>query len=755
MGALTAEKRRLVVVSNRLPFTLKRSGEGWRTERSTGGLATAMGPILERTRGIWIGWSGEASGATDERRQKTLARWAERERYFAVDLPPDVAEGFYEGFANQALWPLFHSFPGMLKFNPAHWQAYVEANRRFLSVLIEHLRPDDLVWIHDYQLMLLPQLLREARPDARVGFFLHIPFPSSAIFRLLPRREELLLGLLGADYIAFHTHGYLQHFRASALRILGMDSLMDRIEVGGRSVRLDALPIGIAPREFIDLLESDEPTINRVAEIRARYAGRHILLGIDRLDYTKGIPERLRTYRRLLQDFPDLRGKVSLIQVAVPSREVIPMYKELRQEVDELVGKINGQFSTPDWTPIVYMRRGMPRSELVALYAAAELAWVTPLRDGLNLVAKEYVACQPEGAGALVLSEFAGAAAEMGEAFLVNPYDEERTAETIARVLSLPAAERRERMSALHRRVVRNSVFAWGERFISNLSGAAVARIVRPSESPERLPTERAVTAFRAASRRLLLLDYDGTLVTYASRPQDAVPPRELLALLAELASDAASQVVIISGRSRFDLESWFGEVEGLWIVAEHGAIMRSPLTGEWELYRPGYASEWKQQVQPVLEHFMDRTPGSFIEEKEFSLVWHYRMSDPEFGEWLANELVANLGQMLAETELRAFHGQKSVEVKPLWANKGEVLARLAEGASGEPSFCFAAGDDRTDEDLFASLAGDAWTVHIGDGRSRAQFCLPGPAELRLVLDSFAQARRSEPAAMLNAAPAT
>ncbi|HEV2911880.1 MAG TPA: bifunctional alpha,alpha-trehalose-phosphate synthase (UDP-forming)/trehalose-phosphatase [Pyrinomonadaceae bacterium] len=740
------EDRRLVVVSNRLPFTLKRAGDGWRTERSAGGLATAMGPILERTRGIWIGWSGEASGATDDRRQKLLDRWAERERYFAVDLTPDVAHGFYEGLANQALWPLFHHFPGLFKFDPAHWLAYTEANHRFRDVVVKHLRPNDLVWIHDYQLMLLPSLLRECVPEARVGFFLHIPFPSSAVFRLMPRREELLRGLLGADYIAFHTYGYLQHFRASTLRILGMDSQMDRIEVGGRSVRLDALPIGIAPSEFTELLQRDEATRARLSEIRERYAGRYLLLGVDRLDYTKGIPERLRTFRRLLEAFPELRGKAVLIQVAVPSREVIQMYKELRQEVDELVGKINGQFSTPDWTPIVYMRRGIPRSELAALYAAADLAWVTPLRDGLNLVAKEYVACQSGGDGVLVLSEFAGAAAEMGEAFLVNPYDEERTAEVIARALALPSEERRERMAALHRRVLRNNVFAWGDRFISNLSEAVAGSARRPSEKPERLPTERARSAFHEAAHRLLLLDYDGTLVPYATRPQDAAPPPDLISLLSRLASDAANRVAVVSGRSRYDLEAWFGHIQGLWIAAEHGAILRSPQTGAWELYRTNYSDEWKQQVVPVLEHFVDRTPGSFIEEKEFSVVWHYRMSDPEFGEWLANELVANLEQMLAETELRAFRGQKSVEVKLVWANKGEVLARLAESSSEEPSFCLAAGDDRTDEDLFARLPDNAWTVHIGDRRSRAQFRLSNPQELRQLLTSFAEPARTEAA---------
>lgn len=743
MSAVENSNGRLVVVSNRLPFTLKRSGDGWRTDRSTGGLATAMGPIIERTGGIWVGWSGDSSDPADERRQKTLKRWAERERYFAVDIPQEIAAGFYEGYSNQTLWPLFHQFPSLLNFKPKHWRAYVEANRRFRDVTLEHVQPGDTIWVHDYQLMLLPQLLREALPEARIGFFLHIPFPSSPIFRLLPRREELLQGLLGADYLAFHTYGYLQHFRASALRILGLDSRMDALEVGGRSVRLDALPIGIAPGEFTGLLERDEETIKRREELRGRFKGRRVLLGVDRLDYTKGIPERLRTFRRLLKHAPELRGKVILIQVAVPSREVISMYKELRQEVDELVGKINGEYSTPDWTPITYIRRGIPRSELAALYAVADLAWVTPLRDGLNLVAKEYVACQQDGAGVLVLSEFAGAASEMGEAFLVNPYDEERTAETIERALALPEDLRRERIRALHKRVLRNNVFAWGDRFLANLREAAAARAGNFSEKPQALPIEATVAAFRGAERRRLLLDYDGTLVPYVNRPQDAVPPAELIQLLGQLAADSSTAIAVISGRSRHDLENWFGNVPGLWLAAEHGAIMRSPETMLWELYHPAYTSEWKEQVFPVLEHFMDRTPGSLIEEKEFSIVWHYRMADPEFGEWLANELVANLEQMLADTELRAFRGNKIVEVKPGWANKGEVLARLTE-AVPHAAFCLAAGDDRTDEDLFARLPEDAWTVHIGDRRTRAKYCLSNAEELRRLLARFAAAQRTE-----------
>lgn len=743
MSANKSDGQRLVVVSNRLPFTLKRAGDGWRTERSAGGLATAMGPILKRTGGIWIGWSGDASGIADEKRQKTLSRWQERERYFAVELPPEVAHGYYEGYANQSLWPLFHHFPLLMQFNPDHWRAYKEANERFRDAVLEQLQPGDLVWIHDYQLMLLPQLLREAAPEARIGFFLHIPFPSSAVLRILPRREEVMRGLLGADYIAFHTYSYLQHFRSSTLRILGLDSQMDRIEVGGRSVRLDALPIGIAPQDFTDLLRSDEETQQRLAEMRERFKGRRVLLGVDRLDYTKGIPERLRTFRHLLQAHPELHEKVTLIQVAVPSREVITMYKDLRHEVDELVGKINGEFSTPVWTPIIYLRRGIPRSELVALYALADVGWVTPLRDGLNLVAKEYVACQQDGAGALVLSEFAGAAAEMGEAFMVNPYDEEQTAETIVRALELPASERGERMRALHKRVLRNNVFAWGERFLNNLSEAVAAQAERPAEQPAKLQPAQAAQAFHAARQRLLLLDYDGTLVPYANRPQDAVPDQALLDLLARLTGEQANTVAVVSGRSRADLEMWFGGIEKLWLAAEHGAVLRSPVTHEWETHRPAQAQDWKEQVLPILEHFADRTPGSLIEEKEFSLVWHHRMSHPEFGEWLAKELVSTLEQMLAETELRAVRGQKTVEVKLSWANKGEVLARLLE-ACPAPDFLLAAGDDRTDEDLFARMPEEAWTIHVGSRNTRARFRLAEQAEMLRLLQEFAASERAE-----------
>jgi trehalose 6-phosphate synthase/phosphatase len=599
-----------------------------------------------------------------------------------------------------------------------------------------------MVWIHDYHFLLLPQMLREVVPEVSVGFFLHVPFPSSSVFRILPKREDLLRGMLGADYLGFHTHRYLQNFRTSILRLLGLTSQMDRVEVGRRTVTLDALPIGIAPEQFNDLLLKSPGTRNQLAELNQRFSYCKVILGVDRLDYTKGIPERLRAYRRFLQDCPEWRGKVVLIQVAVPSRERVPKYTRLRKEVDELIGEINGDWSTANWSPITYLRRNLPQAELAALYGAADVALITPLRDGLNLVAKEYVSCKSSGDGVLVLSEFAGAAAEMGEALLVNPYDEESLSQTIKRALTLAEPERRERMMALYRRVNKNTVFAWGERFIENLSSAVKARSQQPQDEPIPLEQSQLISAFTEAQSRLILLDYDGTLAPFATLPQNAIPSPDLINMLERLGQDQRSIVALISGRSRADLEKWFGGVPNLWLAAEHGAVLRSPVSEDWEQPHFSAVDGWKQRVYPILEHFVDRTPGSFIEEKEFSLVWHYRMADLEFGEWLANDLVANLDHMLADSPLKVVKGQKTVEVKLLWANKGQVYSRLRQ-MDDKFDFIMAAGDDTTDEDLFCQLPDSAWTIRIGRNRSRARYYLSNPTEMVTLLTELLEPTES------------
>jgi trehalose 6-phosphate synthase/phosphatase len=702
-----------------------------------------MNPLLRQGGGEWVGWDGTVGEEDSETRRAILAEWAETDHCFAVDLPRNVATGFYEGFANQILWPVFHNFLSQLQFDVKGWDAYVEANRLFCDVVAERYKPKDLIWVHDYHLMLLPQMLRDRLPDAAIGFFLHIPFPSSEIYPVLPRREELLEGLLGADLLAFQTHGHLQQFRAALRRVLGMESKIGEVTLGSRPVRLEALPIGIAPEEYAGLLESDETTAaQQYTEWAASYRGRTVLLAVDRLDYTKGVPERLRTYGHLLRSCPEFKEKIILIQIAVPTRENIDTYQNLRTEVNRLVGEINGEFGTPEWIPLVYINRSIERAELVRLYKLADLCWVGSLRDGMNLVAKEYVACKPDGDGVLVLSEFAGAAAEMGEALLINPFDEERTAATVKRALTLDDQERRQRMLALHHRVLRNNVFRWGDRFLGELEEAVSERGHYIDTQPRKLQPMEIRDAYARASRRLLILDYDGTLVPFAKRPQQAAPPPFVLDLLSVLASEPRNCVALMSGRSEENLDRWFGTVRGMWLVAEHGAELKPPFASSWEPLRPHVSDDWKSTVMPIFEHFVDRTPGSFVEEKKYSLVWHYRMADPEFGEWLANELVAMLEAMLAETELRAFHGEKIVEVRPVWANKGQALDRLSK-AFPQPDFILAAGDDRTDEDLFERLQDRAWTVHVGGGPTRASFVATDFLALRRVLELFVEAEQA------------
>jgi trehalose 6-phosphate synthase/phosphatase len=697
-----------------------------------------MNPILRRRGGMWIGWPGESAGIGDPKREEILERWKTVDGLVPVDLPPEIANHFYEGYSNQTLWPLFHHFPSRLTFDPKGWEAYRTANLLFRDAVLREYREGDLLWVHDYQLMLLPGLLREALPKAAIGFFLHIPFPSPEVFRILPEREDLLKALLGSDMVAFQTYSHLQNFRNCLRRVLGTESRLDEVETGGRTVRIDAMPIGIAPDEFTKVLKTAEGR-RRQQELRERYQGRQLLLGVDRMDYTKGIPQRLRSFRRLLERNPDLHGKVVLLQVAVPSRERILSFEALRRQVNELVGEINGQFATPSWTPVVYIRRGITRAELAALYTVADVAWVSPLRDGMNLVAKEYVACNTHADGVLVLSEFAGAAEEMGEAIQVNPNDEDRTAAAVETALKLDLPERRRRMTALRDRVRSNNVFAWSEAFLAALEEAAANRGDSASGRPAAADVPVILAAYRSAPKRLLLLDYDGTLVNFYGRPEDAAPPAELPEILTSLVADPRNSVIILSGRKRADLERWLGGVPGLWIAAEHGALLRPAGAAQWEPLRPENPRRQLERVRPVLQHFVDRTPGSFIEDKEFSLVWHYRLSESRFSDWLGQEMVAMLEDMLAETELRAIRGKKIVEVRPGWLHKGAVARRFVELA-GDSGFQLAAGDDRTDEDMFEALDGKAWTIHVGGGRSRARFAVDAPADVLAILRGMAKA---------------
>jgi trehalose 6-phosphate synthase/phosphatase len=726
---------RLIVVSLRLPLTLRRSSESWQASPSSGGLVAALGPLAAQLDAQWIGWSGDAVDLDDAERHAVLEAWRRDRGFVAVDLEPALARGFYEGYSNATLWPLLHGFPGRIEFDPRTWAAYRTANERFADAVVAHHRPGDLVWIHDYQLALVPELVRARIPGARIGVFLHVPFPAAEIFRILPQREEVLRGLLGSDLVAFQTHGYVHDFRRAILEVLGRSSRLDRVELDGRTVALAAVPIGIVVAEWERRLA--EPAVQRrITERSSTSNDRRLIFAVDRLDYTKGIPERLRAFRELLRRQPQWRGRVQLMQVAVPSRERVPRYAELRREVSELVGEINGELGTADWTPVAYIRRAIAAQELAALYATADVAAVTPLRDGMNLVAKEYVACQDGRAGVLVLSEFAGAAQELGEALRVNPYDLDGVVAALDRALTMPEAERRTREAALLRRVRRNDAAAWSERFLEALRAAAGDRTDRVDVALAGAPRQALLRAAASARRRSFYLDYDGSLVPIADTPADATPTAEAIEVLRRLSSDDRTTVVLLSGRPALELDDWFGAVDGLWLAAEHGALLRPP-GGEWRPLHPGADARWKDRLRPILEHVVDQAPGSFLEEKRFGLGWHYRLAEPEFATFLAGELVGRLEQQLAGTDLVVLRGRKVIEIRYAWANKGDAAWTIRESGL-TPAFELAIGDDRTDEDLFERLPDSAWTIHVGRGASRARYRVDAPDEAVALLAAIA-----------------
>jgi trehalose 6-phosphate synthase/phosphatase len=727
-----SEPRRLLVVSNRLPVTLAAGDGGWQVKASSGGLATAMQPILQERGGLWIGWAGDDGSLPAEERDRLLGSASQGFSFVAVDFPPGEGPAFYTGYPNRSVWPLFHVFPARMDFEPGTWRDYVSGNRRFADAVAQRRREGDLIWIHDYHLMLVPAMLRERDAGVRTGFFLHIPFPSSEVFSLLPHGDEVLEGLLGADLIGFHTHNHLQNFRTCLLRILGIESTLDRVDYRGHVTKLQALPIGIEPDGLRSLVESDETTGKIIRELRREYAGQRVLVAVDRLDYTKGIPERFRAWRALLKARPELRQKSVLIQVAVPSREDIDEYQDLSSQINELAGEINGEFGTTGWHPIVYLRHSIDRPNLAALYAVSEVAWVTPLRDGMNLVAKEYCACKIHDDGILVLSQFAGAAAEMGEALLVNPYDEEQVAGAIERALTMAPEERARRMSQLRDRVARNNVFDWAERFLRALEAAESPATRVPLD----LDAPLVLNAYQAADKRLLIFDYDGTLVPIVDDPAKANAPDELIHALSRLSSDTRNVVAVISGRVSGDLTRWLGSAPGILLAAEHGALIRRPGSAEWETLAAVPPPDWKTRIRSILQHYVDRAPGSFIEEKEYSVVWHYARLDREFGGWLASELTATLDGLLSDTDARPVRGKRIVEVRPVWANKGVLTARLLEENPDAP-FRLAAGDDTTDEDMFAALDAESFTIRVGRGYSLARFRVPDPSSILRLMQSL------------------
>jgi trehalose 6-phosphate synthase/phosphatase len=732
------KSERLIVVSNRLPVTVEASESGFSYSPSVGGLATSLNALRSDLEMIWLGTPG--LNVPDPTEQKVIKEALQDEfDSIPVFLDAETFKAYYSGFSNGCVWPLFHYFPQYAHYDSEEWHAYKEINQKFSEAVLEVARPTDSIWVHDYHLMLLPHLLHQALPDATIGYFLHIPFPSYEIFRMLPWRREILQGLVGSDLIGFHTFGYARHFLSSLLRILGLEQEFGWVTLDDRRIKVDTFPLGVDIERF-EGAQTTSSVQAELEELQGQVGDQKVILSVDRLDFTKGILERLRAFESFLQRNEDWHGRVQLISLLVPSRTGVPEYQSLKRQVDELIGKVNGEFGQPGWTPITYLYRALPFERLISLYLIADVALVTPLRDGMNLVAKEYLASRPDGSGVLVLSETAGAAEELGEAIIVNPHDEEGMVEGLHQALTMPIDEQQNRNRAMRGRLARYDTMRWARDFIQELDSLRVARRKRlPKRLSGNLLDELLVT-YQQAKKRLFLLDYDGTLVSFASTPQGAKPDDELLPLLKGLANADGNTLVAISGRDAITLEGWLGEV-GIDLVAEHGAHVRRADQGEWETTVQGVEEGWKDKLRPVFEVFVDRTPGSLLEEKGAALVWHYRRAEPGLGSQRAAELTEALEGYVANTTLHILQGHKVVEVKPSSVSKGRAAQPWLQ--SKEPyDFIIAIGDDVTDEALFEVVPDDQWTVKVGIPESSgARFYVSSAEDVRGLLSTLQLAK--------------
>ena len=772
---------RIIIVSNRAPVTLKRGEHGMEFQPSSGGLATGLRSFVEHQRKvdpstemIWVGWPGEA--VTEDERSQIEDRLLRDFAVKPVFLDTDVMERFYQGFCNATLWPLFHYFPSRTQFAQEQWDEYISVNQRFADTVMSIAKPGDVIWVHDYHLMLLPQMLRKRMPQASIGFFLHIPFPSYEIFRLLPNhcRRALLNGVYGSDLIGFHTHDYGSYFLHSTQRILGFGDRIGEVLYDDRLVRVASFPMGIDYDLFHDSVAAPE-VLEQRESLRSSLGPQRLILSIDRQDYTKGILKRLEGFAHFLKTHPEWSGSVTLVMVVIPSRAGVEDYREIKAQIDGTVGMINGQYGSLGWVPIIYQYRSLSFAELIAIYAESDVALVTPLRDGMNLVAKEYIASRVDDRGVLILSEMAGAVDELDSSIIINPHNNEEIAQAIDQALRMPHTEQRDRLNAMQRRIEKSNVVSWATDFLSSLSRIKREQQRLAAKELDSQTRQKLLDRFTSASSRIFFLDYDGTLTPIVGHPSEAVPSEELLETLRELTQLENTRVVILSGRDRATLEHWFGELD-VDLAAEHGLIIKrrhsgwTPVkrsTDEWvarllskfkslPFRQPGSDEEallqdwrtikpvrddWKDDLRPVLDHYAERLPGSFVEEKEFSLVFHYRNANQQIAQGRIKELVHHLTGVTSRLDLQLLQGKKVLEIRHAGVDKGIAAASWLTDVRDKDAFILCAGDDTTDEDLFKVMPEHAFSIKVGKEVSNAQYNLESPAAVLDLLHQLADAQ--------------
>ncbi|KAL7111205.1 hypothetical protein ACP275_05G073800 [Erythranthe tilingii] len=704
-------------------------------------------------------------------------------------VPPELFSKFYHGFCKQHLWPLFHYMLPLSpdlggRFDRSLWQAYVSVNKIFADKVMEVITPDeDFVWIHDYHLMVLPTFLRKRFNRVKLGFFLHSPFPSSEIYRTLPVRIELLRALLNADLIGFHTFDYARHFLSCCSRMLGVSYQSKRGYIGleyyGRTVSIKILPVGIHMGQICSVLDLQE-TEAKVAELRDRFAGRTVLLGVDDMDIFKGISLKLLAFEQLLHQHPDKRGKVVLVQIANPARGRGKDVQEVQSETYATVKKINTLFGKPGYEPVVLLDTSLQSYERIAYYVIAECCLVTAVRDGMNLIPYEYIVCRQGNEkldktlglnpstpkqSMLVVSEFIGCSPSLSGAIRVNPWNIDSVAEAMDTALMVSEQEKQMRHDKHYKYVSSHDVAYWAHSFLLDLERACADhvrrrcwgigfglgfRVIALDPSFRKLSVEHIVSAYKRTKNRAILLDYDGTMTSQGAG--DMSPNGEAIGILNKLCRETKNVVFVVSGKNKETLTKWFSSCDDLGIGAEHGYFVRLQRSAEWETCFAAQDLYWKQIAEPVMQLYTETTDGSFIESQEIALVWNYQLADPDFGSCQAKELLDHLESVLANEPVTVKSGQHIVEVKPQGVNKGLVAQRLVGMIRQKevlPDFVLCIGDDRSDEDMFEvitsakedgllSPVAEVFACTVGQKPSKAKYYLEDISEILRMFQALA-----------------
>lgn len=791
-GVWAVSRERRIVVANQLPIRAFREGKKWRFEWDKDSLVLQLKDGFPSD--VEVVYVGSLKAEIEACEQEEVAQLLlEGFRCVPTFIPAEVHNKFYHGFCKHYLWPLFHYMLPMspsqgARFDRAQWQAYVLANRIFADKVTEVINPDeDYVWVHDYHLMILPTLLRKRFHRVKLGFFLHNTFPSSEIYRTLPVREEILRAFLNCDLIGFHTFDYARHFLSCCSRMLGMDYESKRGYIGldyyGRNVTVKILPAGIH-MGLLETVLSLPQTASRVRELREQYEGRVLILGLDDMDLFKGISLKFLALGKLLEVDESLRGRVVLVQILNAARSRGKDIQDVKSESEAIAREINDKYGQPGYQPIVFVNGPVSTQEKAAYYAVSDCCVVNAVRDGMNLVPYEYTVCR-QGTVALdkalgdqgeaekpkqsviIVSEFIGCSPSLSGAIRVNPWNIDEVAEAMNSAITMSEAEKHLRHEKHYKYISSHDVAYWARSFDQDLDRACREhyskrywgvglglgfRIVALDPTLRKLSVDHIASAYRGSHSRLILLDYDGTMMPQASI--NKTPSREVISVLNYLCSDPENMVFIVSGRDKDCLSKWFSPCEKLGLSAEHGYFTRWSKDSPWETCGLTTDFEWKMIAEPVMALYTEATDGSFIEHKESAMVWHHQEADPYFGSCQAKELLDHLESVLANEPVVVIRGQHIVEVKPQGLSKGKVVEDLISSMRSKgksPDFLLCIGDDRSDEDMFESIArsvsnpalptiSNMFACTVGLKPSMAKYYLEDSSEVIKLLEGLATA---------------